>query len=334
MKRIDTATKAVDLFGAGKHGFKAGNVLAGEAPTKLSAEWFNHAQEELANLVEQFFGVALDDEAVNQLAALFADKFALYATLESPAFTGTPTAPTQATGNNTTRLATTAFVSTAIANLIASSPAALDTLNELATALGNDPNFATTITNALALKAPLASPALTGNPTAPTQAPGNNTTRIATTAFVTAALATISNATTSAAGLVELATNAEAKALSAADRALVPSNLAALTFRSGEINLATGLTGDVAHGLGSLPFSVGAFLICKTAQHGWSVGDMLKIEYTVDSTTTYGVKVAKNETHLKYQVAASSIFVPVYSTGGLGSITLANWKLVLEASLL
>jgi hypothetical protein len=109
---------------------------------------------------------------------------ALKANLASPALTGTPTAPTAAPGTNTTQLSTTAFVQAAIAALVASSPAALDTLNELATALGNDPNFATTMTNALAAKAPLASPALTGNPTAPTQASGNNSTRLATTAFV------------------------------------------------------------------------------------------------------------------------------------------------------
>ena len=88
---------------------------------------------------------------------------ALKANLASPAFTGSPTAPTAAPGTNNTQISTTAFVMVAIANLIASSPAALDTLNELATALGNDANFATTVTNALALKAPLASPTLTGN---------------------------------------------------------------------------------------------------------------------------------------------------------------------------
>jgi hypothetical protein len=109
---------------------------------------------------------------------------AVKAPLASPALTGTPTAPTAAAAANTTQIATTAFVKTAIAALVASSPAALDTLNELAAALGNDPNFATTMTNALAGKAPLASPALTGNPTAPTQAAGDNSTRLATTAFV------------------------------------------------------------------------------------------------------------------------------------------------------
>jgi phage-related tail fiber protein len=75
-----------------------------------------------------------------------------YAPLASPALTGTPTAPTAAAGNSTQQLANTAFVQAAIAALVASSPAALDTLKELADALGNDPNFATTMTNALAGK--------------------------------------------------------------------------------------------------------------------------------------------------------------------------------------
>ncbi|CZZ91594.1 phage tail protein [Enterobacter kobei] len=80
---------------------------------------------------------------------------ALKAPLASPALTGTPTAPTAAQTVNNTQIATTAFVKSAIAALVASSPAALDTLNELAAALGNDPNFATTVTNALAGKQPL-----------------------------------------------------------------------------------------------------------------------------------------------------------------------------------
>jgi hypothetical protein len=89
----------------------------------------------------------------------------LKAPLASPALTGTPTAPTAAAGTNTTQVATTAFVGTAVSNLVASAPAALDTLNELATALGNDASFSTTITNALAAKAPLASPTFTGTNT-------------------------------------------------------------------------------------------------------------------------------------------------------------------------
>ncbi|TDJ77965.1 hypothetical protein E2H86_06630 [Pseudomonas putida] len=112
----------------------------------------------------------------------------LKAPLDSPTFTNNPTAPTQAVGDNSTRLANTAFVQAAIAALVASSPGALDTLNELAAALGNDPNFATTMTNALALKAPLASPMFTGDPRAPTQTASDNDSSVATTAFVRAAM--------------------------------------------------------------------------------------------------------------------------------------------------
>lgn len=74
------------------------------------------------------------------------------APLASPALTGTPTAPTATAGTNTTQIATTAFVSTAVANIIDSAPGTLDTLNELAAALGDDPNFSTTVTNSIAAK--------------------------------------------------------------------------------------------------------------------------------------------------------------------------------------
>jgi hypothetical protein len=165
---------------------------------------------------------------------------ALKADIDSPTFTGTPAAPTAGAGTNTTQLATTAFVTAAVAALVDGAPGAIDTLNELAAALGDDANFATTITNsiaavqsdvdqnevdgdaadsalsgrldvleadattaaavaavqtdvdqneadadaAIALKADIASPALTGTPTAPTAAADTNTTQIATTAYV------------------------------------------------------------------------------------------------------------------------------------------------------
>lgn len=92
----------------------------------------------------------VDQQLAAHIAA--ADPHKQYAPKASPALTGTPTAPTAAQTVNNTQVATTAFVKSAIAALVASSPAALDTLNELAAALGNDPNFATTMTNALAGK--------------------------------------------------------------------------------------------------------------------------------------------------------------------------------------
>ena len=75
---------------------------------------------------------------------------ALKADIASPTFTGTPAAPTANSGTNTTQLATTAFVTSAIAAVIDSAPGAINTLNELAAALGDDANFSTTITNSIA----------------------------------------------------------------------------------------------------------------------------------------------------------------------------------------
>ncbi|EFH4275923.1 phage tail protein [Escherichia coli] len=131
--------------------------------------------------------VYVDDLMAKHLAVQ--DPHSQYAPKASPTFTGTPKAPTPAVGNNTTQLATTAFVQAALTTLINGAPATLDTLKEIAAAINNDPKFSTTINNALALKAPLSSPALTGTPTAPTAAQSVNNTQIATTAFVKSAIA-------------------------------------------------------------------------------------------------------------------------------------------------
>lgn len=91
-------------------------------------------------------GTAADSAKLGGVAA------ANYAQLASPEFTGTPTAPTAAAGTNTTQVATTAFVRSEVTNLIDSAPATLDTLSELASALGNNPNFATTVTTQIGNK--------------------------------------------------------------------------------------------------------------------------------------------------------------------------------------
>ncbi|WP_165708454.1 phage tail protein [Pectobacterium polaris] len=156
------------------------------------------------------------------------DPHSQYAPKNSPALTGTPTAPTTAQTANNTQIATTAFVKSALAALVNGSPAALDTLQELANALGNDPHFSTTVVNAIAdvktdvanklnahasildahpQYAPKASPAFTGTPTAPTAASSSNDTQLATTAFVKAAVAALVNGSPAALDtLQELAT--------------------------------------------------------------------------------------------------------------------------------
>ena len=89
------------------------------------------------------------------------------APLLSPTLTGTPLAPTANAGTNTTQIATTAFVTTAVSNVINGAPSGLDTLDELAAAINDDPNYHTTITTALGLKANLAGPTFTGTVTLP-----------------------------------------------------------------------------------------------------------------------------------------------------------------------
>lgn len=102
-----------------------------------------------------------------------------------------------------------ALIAAAVTALVNSSPAALDTLAELATALGNDANFAATMTALLAAKAPLASPALTGVPTVPTAAGGTSSTQAASTAFVAAAITAIGLAAYAQLGVPQTWTKAQ-----------------------------------------------------------------------------------------------------------------------------
>lgn len=109
--------------------------------------------------------VRLEDKLVEFID--LAGTLSAYAPLASPALTGNPTVPTQLQTDNSTRAANTAFVKAAIAALVNSSPSTLDTLNELAAALGNDPNFATTIATSIGQKVSKVGDAMTGNLTVP-----------------------------------------------------------------------------------------------------------------------------------------------------------------------
>ena len=115
------------------------NLTTSDASKALSAE--------MGVFIAQSFGQAIAD--LLQDVALKAD-------LDSPSFTGNPSAPTKTQGTNDSKLATTQFVNDAVYNainaLISSAPENLNQLNELAAALNNDPNFATTVLNAVANK--------------------------------------------------------------------------------------------------------------------------------------------------------------------------------------
>jgi hypothetical protein len=148
-----------------------------------------------------------------------------YAPLASPSLTGTPLAPTATVGTNTTQIATTAYVRGEVAALINSAPAALDTLNELATALGNDASFSTTITNALGLKAPLASPTFTGTVVLP-----NSTITNAMLADLSVTAGKIANETITDTQISATAAIAQSKISGLATSLGLKANLASPTF--------------------------------------------------------------------------------------------------------
>lgn len=114
------------------------------------------------------------------------------ASLTGAAFTGAVTVQAPSAGSNP---ATKTYVDTAISNLVNNADSALDTLGELASALDDDANFASTVTTSLASKASENNATLTGTPTAPTATAGTNTTQLATTAFVTGAINSVSGFT-------------------------------------------------------------------------------------------------------------------------------------------
>ncbi|EOM2294222.1 tail fiber protein [Escherichia coli] len=138
------------------------DLAAGKAPSNHTHSWDQITNVPVASLTVR--GITQLSSATNSTSETLAatskavkvvmDETNKKAPLNSPALTGTPTTPTAPKGTNNTQIASTAYVMAAIAALVDSSPDALNTLNELAAALGNDPNFATTMTNALAGKQP------------------------------------------------------------------------------------------------------------------------------------------------------------------------------------
>lgn len=120
---------------------------------------FQQAQDTGAQIQAIYDGLAANGALEDYYTREEADALlALLAPLHDPAFSGEPTAPTAAPGTDSTRIATTEFVLAAIAALVDAAPGQLNTLNELAAALGDDGDFAATVTAALAAKAALIGP--------------------------------------------------------------------------------------------------------------------------------------------------------------------------------
>jgi hypothetical protein len=140
------------------------SVVNADINASAAIEWTKIAPSSTVSATELGYLDGVTSAVQTQLDAKLATATAAstYAPLASPALTGVPTAPTAAANTNTTQIATTAYVQTEIADLIASAPGALDTLDELAAALGDDANFATTVTNSIATKLALSGGTMTG----------------------------------------------------------------------------------------------------------------------------------------------------------------------------
>jgi hypothetical protein len=140
------------------------SVVNADINASAAIDWSKIAPSATVSTTELGYLDGVTSAIQTQLDAKLATATAAstYAPLASPALTGVPTAPTAAANTNTTQIATTAYVQTEITDLIAAAPGALDTLNELATALGNDAAFSTTVTNNLATKLPLAGGTMSG----------------------------------------------------------------------------------------------------------------------------------------------------------------------------
>jgi hypothetical protein len=217
-------------------------TIADANGTRLDATFINDVIGLIRGLLTAYEIAAEpgDDAAIaNAVAAAVAAGIATRAPIASPDFTGTPKAPTAAPGTSTTQIASTAFVMAAVAALVDASPTALDTLNELAAALGDDQNFAATMTTALAGKQALHAnlTAFAGLALIADRLPyadGDGTLALATfTAFgrTLAALADAAAGRTALGAQVDLgfdavASQAEAEAGTAADKAMNPLRVA------------------------------------------------------------------------------------------------------------
>ena len=235
------------------------------------------------------------------------------AAVASPEFTGTPTVPTAAAGNRSQQVANTEYVRNALDELVGASPGTLDTLQEIADALGDDPNFAATITQQLAgksdighthvaaditdlqalldAKASLASPAFTGAPTAPTLPANDNTTGLATTEHVKLAIANSGLATDD-----HLHEIADVTGLQAAldGKAVTGHQHVAADITDLAVLLAAKADTGHGHGIAEIAGLQTALDGKANSGHGHAVADIAGLQTTLDgkSNTGHGHAVA------------------------------------------
>lgn len=257
------------------------------------------------------------------------------APLASPTFSGTPSAPTAAAGTNTTQLATTAFVTTAVANK--SVPTATTTTPKMdgTAAVGSETKWAKgdhvhpTDTS----RAPLASPALTGTPTAPTASAGTNTTQIATTAFVSAAIKTQTDKMGAANGYATLDENAKVYAYQITKTMVevTTSKTLALTDDGKWLNVtASSAVTITVPANASVELPIGAEIdVCRwgtgtvtfAAASGVTIQNAEGTSIPAQNTVAHLKKIATNYWLLRYEYQDTSTLAPLASPALTGTPT-------------
>lgn len=210
----------------------------------------------------------------------------------SPALTGTPTAPTPAANDNSTKIATTAYVDAANVGQVTGPGSAV--ADNVATFNGATGKIIKDSGVALSSKANLASPALTGTPTAPTAAVGTNTTQLATTAFVQAATAFKT------------------------------------MFESAQQTYTLGGLLTLPHGLGVKPKLYGLFMQCTTADNGWAIGDEVPL-YLSSGAGNKGMAVWPDATNMNVRIGSTAVDYIGKASGSGFVVTPGSWKLVVRA---
>lgn len=217
---------------------------------------------------------------------------------------------------------------------------ALDTWVELVGLIRDNEDGLAALVTALALKAPLASPALTGTPSAPTAAPGTNTTQLATTAFSIDA-AKIN-------GLAAKTTPVDADEFRIADSAasfgfkvLTWADLKAAiaaVFTESYVSSAQAITAGgaltLAHGFAAVPKTIRLSLVCVTGEYGYSVDDIIDVPLGANGTNQ-GCSVRSDATniYIQYGSAAQTFLIHRRNVtpGEHSSIINVNWRLVVRA---
>ena len=231
------------------------------------------------------------------------------APLASPALTGTPTAPTAATGTNTTQLATTAFVNAEIAN---------DAPTK--TGGGASGTWGISISgNAATATSATTAASCSGNAATATNPASGGT-------FITS-----SNIGSQSVSFATNATNATSASY-ATNAGYATSAGYAANYQSAEQTISAAGSFTLTHGLGQLPSDVQAWLVCKTAEAGYAVGDYYGPvgAETFGDGANNGVGIAMNTTQIKVSFGAQS--VAIISTSGIRTpITVGSWRIILRA---